>query len=77
MEKQYLIPGDRAILHTTVTLFNQGADYRLGVIVPDLNFQSKSTPNIPVEYPGIAEEIETNFLIPEEQNQVTIREKYS
>jgi hypothetical protein len=63
VEKQYLIPGDRAILHTTVTLFNQGADYRLGVIVPDLNFKV-TTPNIPVEYPGISEEIETNFLIP-------------
>ena len=65
IEKQYLTPGDRAVLHTTVTLFNQdGAGYHMGVVVPDLNFKV-STPEIPVEYPGISEEIETNFLIPE------------
>lgn len=64
VERQYITPGDRAVLHTTITLFNQAGDYRIGVIVPDLNFKV-STPEIPVAYPGIAEEIETNFLIPE------------
>ena len=64
VEKQMLAPGDRAVLHTTLTLFNQAADYRLGVVVPDLNFKV-TTPNIPVMYPGISEEIQTDFLIPE------------
>jgi len=63
VERQYLTPGDRAVLHTTVTLFSQSDDYRLGVVVPDLNFKV-STPEIPVQRPGISEKIETNFLIP-------------
>ena len=63
VENQYVRPGDRVIMHTLLTLFNQGGGYRVGVVVPDLNFKV-STPEIPVEYPGISEEIETNFLIP-------------
>jgi hypothetical protein len=63
VERQLLRPGDRVVLHTTVTLFNQDGGYHLGIAVPDLNF-TVSTPEIPVEYPGISEEIESNFLIP-------------
>jgi hypothetical protein len=63
VERQYLQPGDRAVLHTTVTLFEQTGGFHLGVVVPDLNFKV-STPEIPVEYPGISEDIQTDFLIP-------------
>jgi hypothetical protein len=64
VERQYLTPGDRAMLNTTVTLFSQEGGFHLGVVVPDLNFKV-STPEIPVEYPGISEQIQTDFLIPE------------
>lgn len=63
VERQYVNPGDRVIMHTTVTLFTEGAGYHLGIVVPDLNFKV-ATPEIPVTYPGVSEEIETNFLIP-------------
>jgi len=63
VERRYLTPGDRVIMHTTVTLFEQGGGFHLGIVVPDLNFKV-STPEIPVSYPGISEEVETNFLVP-------------
>ena len=63
VERQYLAPGDRAVLYTNVTLYDSSGGVHLGVVVPDLNFKV-STPEIPVEYPGISEEVETNFLIP-------------
>lgn len=65
VERQYLEPGDRAVLHTTVKLYEQTGGYHLGVVVPDLNFKV-STPEIPVDYPGLAEQIQTDFLIPED-----------
>lgn len=63
VEKKYLTPGDRAIIHTNVVLNSQGGGFHLGVVVSDLNFKV-STPEIPVMYQGISEEVETNFLIP-------------
>ena len=50
VERRYLTPGDRAVLHTIVTLFNQDGGYHLGVVVPDLNFKM-STPEIPGTVP--------------------------
>lgn len=63
VERKYLSPGDRVNLVTTVTLYDQTGGFHLGVVVPDLNFKV-ATPEIPVTYPGISEEIESNFTIP-------------
>lgn len=63
VERQYLTPGDRAILHTNVTLLDQDGTYHLGIVVPDLNFKV-ATPSIPADYPGLSSEVESNFIVP-------------
>jgi hypothetical protein len=64
VERKFLSPGDRVVLHTIVELFEQsGSGFHLGITVPDLNFKV-STPEIPVRQPGLSEEVQTDFLIP-------------
>lgn len=65
IERHNVNAGDRDTIDTTVQLFNVASEYRVRVIVPEIGFKTQSE-IIPVEYPGIRETVQTDFVIPDD-----------
>lgn len=65
IDKQNVNAGDRVTIDTTVQLYQRNSAYHVRVIIPDIEFKTASR-RIPVQYPGVIETIETDFVVPED-----------